>query len=227
LAFLVLAAHLLSGQEVRPALKTRTVNGQTVFHIGERIPLKLTFTSPNDTEYAIAPCCNDGTDRGGEFDFESVDVSPSTGWSDPLAIYLAQDRPRFRHGWSWPPLLKSKPVEVSINLNEYVRFDQPGVYQVRIISHRVNGRSRRLQSNVIELPIEPATPEWQVEKLKAIPAKPESDAGANADLRYLATPAAIDEMTSRLRAGYAYPQANAAWASWGCPTRCAMSPSNR
>lgn len=218
LAFLVLAAHLLSGREVGPALKTRTVNGQTVFHIGERIPLKLTFSSPNDTEYAIAPCCNDGTNRGGEFDFERVDVSPSTGWSDPLATYLAQGRPRFGHGWSWPPLLKSKPVEVSINLNEYVRFDQPGVYQVRIISHRVNRRGRLgLQSNMIELHIVPATPGWQVEQLTAILAKPESDTGANADLRYLATPAAIDEMTSRLRAGYAYPASESSMGLAGLP----------
>ncbi len=218
LAFLVLAAPMLSARQTGPAVNVRTANGQTDFHIGERIPLKLTFTSPNDTEYAIAPCCNDRADRGGEFDFESVEVSPSTGWSDPLATYLAQDLPRLGHGWSWPPFLKSKPVEVSINLNEYVRFDQPGVYQVRVISHRVSGRRRRgLQSNVIELHIVPATPEWQAEKLKAILTKPESDEGANADLRCLATPAAIDEMTRRLRAGYAFTASECSMGIMGLP----------
>jgi len=217
LAFLFLAAPLLNARETGPAVNIRTANGQAIFHIGERIPLKLTFTSPNDTKYAIAPCCNDRADRGGEFDFETVDVSPSTGWADPLATYLAQDRIGFRHGWEWPPLLKSKPVEVSINLNEYVRFDQPGVYQVRIISHRVGGSSiGGLQSNAIELQIVPATPEWQAEKLKAILANP-LDGGANADLRYLATPAGIDEMTSRLRAGYAFPGSECSMGLIGLP----------
>jgi hypothetical protein len=205
LAILVFAAPLLTAQNVRPTCKLQTANGQTVFHIGERIPLKLTFTSPNDTEYAIAPCCN-RADRGGEFDFESFDVAPSTGWSDPLVTYLSRDRLMTGHGWSWPALLKSKPVEVSINLNEYIRFDQPGAYRVMVISHRVSGtKPGGLQSNEIELHIVPATPEWQTEKLKAILAKPKLDEGGNADLRYLATPAAIDEMTNRLRDGYAFP----------------------
>jgi hypothetical protein len=212
LAVLVFAVSSLSAQEHRPALDVQTATGQTTFHIGERIPLKLTFTSPNDTQYAIAPW-NNG--RGSEFDFETFDVSPPTGWSDPLATYFAQDFPRTGHGWLWPPLLKSKPVELSLDLNQWVRFDQPGVYRVKVLSHRVccggsNIRSNwsALQSNVIELHIVPATPEWQDVTLKAILAKldranPSFEGGA-ADLRYLATPGAIEEMTSRLREGYAF-----------------------
>jgi len=206
LAVLVLAVSSLSAQERRPALDVETANGQTVFHIDERIPLKLTFTSPNDTQYVIAPWSNG---RGGEFDFESFDVSPLTGWSDPLATYFAQDLPRTGHGWSWPPLLKSKPVEISLDLNQWVRFDQPGVYRVKVISHRVGGVNRSgLQSNLIELHIVPAAAEWQDATLKRIlPQLSSSGAvfeGAVADLRYLATPAAIDEMTGKLREGYAF-----------------------
>ena len=86
-------------------------------------------------------------------------MSPSIGWSDPLASYFSQDFLRTGHGWSWPPFLKSKPVEVSIDLNQYVRFDQPGGYRVKVISHRVPGTNRSgLQSNAIELHIVPATP---------------------------------------------------------------------
>jgi hypothetical protein len=205
LAALVLAASSLSAQEPRPALDVQTATGQSTFHVGERIPLKLTFTSPNDTQYAVAPWSNG---RGGEFDFETFDVSPSTGWSDPLATYFAQDFVRTGHGWSWPPLLKSKPIEVSLDLNEWVRFDQPGAYRVKVFSHRVccvgsntSSSQRALQSNVMELRIVPATPEWQDATLSAIRAKPLLDS-TGADLRYLPTPAAIDEMTDRLRKGF-------------------------
>lgn len=45
----------LSAQQNQAALSFETENGQSRFHIGERIPLKLTFSSPNDTDYLIAP----------------------------------------------------------------------------------------------------------------------------------------------------------------------------
>ena len=53
LAVLVLAASSLNAREPGPALDVRTATGETTFHIGERITLKLTFTSPNDTQYVI------------------------------------------------------------------------------------------------------------------------------------------------------------------------------
>lgn len=207
LGVLILMASSLSAQEPRPALDVQTATGQTTFHISERVPLKLTFTGPNDTQYTIAPWSNG---RGSEFDFETFDVSPSTGWSDPLATYFAQNLVRTGHGWSWPALLESKPVEVSLDLNQWVRFDEPGVYRVKVLSHRVcclgsNTGSNRgaLQSNVIELRIVPATPEWQDATLYAIRATPLLES-SSADLRYLTTPAAIDEMTDRLRKGYTF-----------------------
>lgn len=212
LAALILAALPARGQEPQATLQLQTANGQTSFHIGERIPLKLIFYSPNDTQYVVAPWSNA---RGTEFDFESFDVSPSTGWSDPLATYFAQELIRTGHGWTWPPLLKSKPVAISIDLNQWIRFDQPGVYRVKVISHRVadvmvNGRGNQvaLQSNVMEFEIVPATSEWQDATMKAVVARLDrANPGfedATSDLRYLATPAAIREMTSMLRQGPAY-----------------------
>jgi hypothetical protein len=206
LAVLIFAASSLSAQKPRPTLDVQTATGKTTFYIGERIALKLIFTSPNDTQYGIAPWSNG---RGGEFDFESFDVSPSAGWSDPLATYFAQDFVRTGHGWSWPPLLKSKPVELSIDLNQWVRFEQPGDYRVKVVSHRVSGLDRNgLQSNVLDLHVLPANAEWQDAALKRILQQLSSSGaiseGATADLRYLATPAAIDVMTSELREGYAF-----------------------
>ena len=124
------------------------------------------------------------------------------------------------HGWSWPPLKRSKPVEALLDLNEWIRFDQPGEYTIKVTSfcvRKVQGAVRYSQSKTIELQIVPATPEWQNEKFKSI--QPNLDLleqpgessqsqwqrrselfkSAIADLKYLATPAAIDEMTYRFR----------------------------
>jgi hypothetical protein len=211
-AALALAALPLSAQQDQAALSFETANGQSTFHIGERIPLKLIFSSPNDTDYLISPLVRG---RGDEFDCNRFEVvSPAAGWSDPLEMYFKQDLIRTGHGWPSPPLKRSKPVEASVDLNEWVRFDETGDYTVKVTSSCVfkSNRSPGFSlSKTITLHIVPATPEWQAEKFKLI--QPSLDlldhperrgAGepfesARADLKYLATPAAIDEMTSRLR----------------------------
>jgi hypothetical protein len=64
-----------------------------------------------------------------------------------------------------------------LDLNPWVRLDRPGVYQVKVVSHRVfdpvdTGRNWvTLQSNAIELHMVPATPEWQDATLAGVPRK--------------------------------------------------------
>jgi hypothetical protein len=223
-AALLLAQLPLRAQLDQATLVFQTANGQSTFHIGERIPLKLTFSSPNDTDYLISRLIRG---RGDEFDCNRFEVvSPAVGWSDPLETYFKQDLIRTGHGWPWPPLKKSKPVEASVDLNEWIRFDKPGDYTIKVASFcvsKVKGAARYSLSGTIRLQIVPATPEWQNEKFKSIqpnldlfdqpypqPQPGESSQSqadrreelfenAKADLKYLATPAAIDEMTSRLR----------------------------
>jgi hypothetical protein len=128
-AAVMLAALPLSAQQPQAALSFQAANGQSTFHIGERIPIKLTFVSSNDTDYLIAPLVRG---RGDEFDCNRFEVvSPAAGWSDPLEMYFKQDLIRTGHGWSWPPLNRSKPVEASLDLNEWIRFDQPGDYTIK------------------------------------------------------------------------------------------------
>lgn len=192
LAVLVLAALSLRAQERSVTLAVQAADGQTVFRIGERIPIKLTLTSANDTQYIIAPW---GGGRGGEFDLEDFQVLSSGGWSDPFAPYFAQNLIKTGHGWSWPPFLSSKPVQVALDLNEWIRFDQPGDYTTRVTSRRVcrtHGAGAELLSKVIKLHIVPATGEWQSEKLKSIldrlDRKIPSLEEAAADLKYLGRP---------------------------------------
>src|SRR5580692_1722768 len=217
-AAVMLAALPLSAQQDQAAMSLQAANGQSTFHIGERIPIKLTFVSSNDTDYLIAPLVRG---RGDEFDCNRFEVvSPAAGWSDPSEMYFKQDLIRTGHGWSWPPLNRSKPVEASLDLNEWIRFDQPGDYTTKVTSFcvcKVQGAVSYSLSKTIKLQIVPATPEWQNEKFKSI--QPNLDLfeqpgessqsqwkrrselfeSAIADLKYLATAAAIDEMTYRFR----------------------------
>jgi hypothetical protein len=60
-----------------------------------------------------------------------------------------------------------------LELNEWVRFDQPGVYPVNVSSRRAtdslkgplwSGNGVLVKSNFVELHIIKATPEWQQAK---------------------------------------------------------------
>jgi hypothetical protein len=117
-----------------------------------------------------------------------------------------------------------------VDLNEWIRFDQPGEYTIKVSSFCVSRAKRSgpySLSGTIKLQIVLATAEWQNEKFKWIqqnldlldqPPPEEAPSGsaqsqwvrrgelfesARADLKYLATPAAIDEMSGpvQYRAG--------------------------
>ena len=131
------------------------------------------------------------------------------------------------HGWSWPPLKASKPVEASVNLNEWIRFDQPGDYTIKVTSlcvsegpgrgalfafrndHAANRSGvagmaeRKIPSRScrdLELFDQPL-PQAQPGESSQAQAEHRDELFENArdDLKYLATPAAIAEMTLRLR----------------------------
>ena len=77
----------LSAQQATPKLELHTASGQNTFHIGERITLKLTLTGSDRKQYSIDTA---GYDRSGRLDIDMFEVSPSRGWSDPLARYFSQ-----------------------------------------------------------------------------------------------------------------------------------------
>ncbi len=195
-------------QLLQPSFMVRTAKGQTTFHIGERIPLTLTFTCPGEGRFYIAPW---ESGRGEEFGyFEDFTVSPASGSIDPLREYFDGRFPTTGHGWSWPTFTADKPVTVSVDLNQWVRFEAPGDYSVRITSHRIaplSGSSPLEISSVLQLHIVAASPGWQEETLRKVLADLKSSSvqvwvGAMADLRYLAIPAAIDALTEQLSNQY-------------------------
>lgn len=200
-------------QQAQPLLHLQTSTAQSVFHIGERIPLTLAFSATETNRYEIT---NSSSNRQGCTDHEDFEVTPNNGWADPLAVYYGD----WCNGsfMSSLGLLLSKPTIVQHDLNEWIRFDQPGVYKLTVISRRVSepasrskpGNNLSLKSNSIELQIIPATADWQrtrlnvtLQRLHAIPATPgiplPGRVEAVADLRYLASKGAIQELAADFR----------------------------
>lgn len=214
IAIFVAEAVKVFAQNGSPRLEISTSNNQSTFHLGERIPIKLSFTGPEDGSYAV-----DLTNTG--IPSESYAVAPSSGWAPPLDVFyfFSLNAGSFSRGGS---ALSSKAVIVDADLNESVRFDEPGVYTLTISSPRVGHTSKEykdraypadsvpLTSNTLELRIITATPEWQQATLSRIEqelAKPQESPynpsperrAAIEDLRYLASPEAIALLTASLR----------------------------
>ena len=200
-------------QQARPLLHLQTSTAQSTFHIGERIPLTLAFSTTETNRYEIT---NSSANRQGCMGYEDFVVTPNNGWADPLAAYYGDwCSGSFMSSLS---LLMSKPMIVQHDLNEWIRFDQPGVYQLTVLSRRVSepasgsnpANHLSLKSNTIELHIIPATADWQrtrlndaLQRLHTIPATPgiplPGRAEAVADLRYLGSKGAIQELAADLR----------------------------
>jgi len=197
-------------QQAQPLLHLQTSTAQSVFHIGERIPLTLVFSAAETNRYEIT---NSSSRRQGCMDHEDFEVTPNKGWADPLATYYGNAcAGSFISSLS---LLTSKPTIVQLDLNEWIRFDQPGVYKLTVTSRRVGEpgsppNNLSLKSDSIELQIISATADWQrtrlnviLEQLRAIPARPgiplPGRAEAIADLRYLGSAGALQELAANLR----------------------------
>ncbi len=107
---------VLAAEGTQPSLGLRIATGQSTFHIGERIPLELSF-SASDNRYELTMA---SYDRSGRMNFEDFAVSPKIGWADPLGSYFA-NRSGLGGGLRGIAALSSKPVVVPLDLNEWVR----------------------------------------------------------------------------------------------------------
>jgi hypothetical protein len=157
-AWVVLAATLVApGQDraaadVHVALSLR--NGKTTFRMGEPIRLILSFTADR-SGYAV-----DTTTTNPASPIDEVVVSPETGVFPWLDIYSAPNR--YSPDYSSLSKLSTTPTDVVIALNQWVRFDLPGEYTVRITTRRLrpdtppfySGRGTPLVTNVISFRIE-------------------------------------------------------------------------
>ena len=200
------------------ALVVTTQGHQSTYQIGERIPIDLSFTGPGNDQFEINMS---SYDRSGRMAYENFEVVPSSGWSDPLAVYFGSQGSFMGGGLFSLGVLSPAPTEIHLNLNEWIRFDQPGSYTVVVTSHRVadtldadrtmsHPSKFTLKSNPLHLEIIPAVSSWQRAKLAFIlnefstdtptsGIQPPAREAAIADLRYLGTPAAVQVMAQHLR----------------------------
>jgi len=199
--------------DVQLIVRTRTK--QSTFHIGEVVPLELAFTSTSRDKYQLDTA---SYDRSGRLNEDKFFVEPSKGWDDPLELYYHSYLGLIGGGLRGSRILSPDPTTISLELNEWVRFKDPGQYRVKINSERVFGtrgnpevRIYNIPSNELILTIIPATKEWQESSLRAAietldsprtgtPVGKEADLRRDAVkvLRYLGSRGAVREMARRL-----------------------------
>src|ERR1700694_5928870 len=110
-------------------LQVSIATNQREFHIGETIPLQLSFSSTVKDHYKLNMA---QYDRSGRMNYEHFDVSPADGAVDPLPTYTGS-----MGGLTNFQYLTSEPWTLSLNLNEWVRFTKPGEYRIVVTSNRV------------------------------------------------------------------------------------------
>jgi hypothetical protein len=142
--------------------KVAIPNNQREFHIGETIPLQLSFSSTVKNRYQINMA---QYDRSGRMNYERFVVSPAHSAVDPLPPRMG-----FMGGLTSFKFRGSEPWTIKLNLNEWVRFTQPGEYRLKIVSRRITARdptsslgvsSVTARSDEIRLKIVAADPVWQ------------------------------------------------------------------
>ncbi len=198
---LALASVALAQAAETTTLTLASTNGRTQFRQGEAIALRLTFAGAGEVRTT-------NTERlSRKLEYERFAVEPAEGTADPfegsyatsqIALFIGRDSP--------PVSLRGGPVDVDLCLNEWISFRRPGHYRVLVESTRLNGGAR-VQSNVLELEIVEATPEWQAQMLKQAVAVFEHASGGDLEtaartLRYLETPDAARAMVRFLGQGF-------------------------
>ena len=216
-AIAVVRASAQSAPPVDPGivLQVSIETNQREFHIGETIPLRLSFSSTVKNRYQVNMA---QYDRSGRMNYEHFEVSPANGAVDPLPSNLGN----MVGGLTNFKYLTPEPWTIKLNLNEWVRFTQPGEYRIVVSSGRVGVRDPSnsfgtstitARSNEVALKIVPADLEWQKEILREAvtaldaraPAKQQQTEQYTArrqaleTLRFLGSGDAVRELAKRMR----------------------------
>jgi len=187
----------------------RLADGKREFRQGEIIRIELNFSSSKPKKYGVWVI---PWDRRRQLNLDHFHVDPADGVSDPMYDHFHSvlglmwgGGGSSRHVW-----LEEKPYRITYDLNEWLRFDRPGIYRLSITSSRVSTinydnrvENLSLTSNTVEFGIIPAEKDWQEEGLQRViqmlDAK-DRNAGLGSscrELRFLGSKAAAAEMVRR------------------------------
>ena len=190
------------------AFKISVDRKSATYVLGERIPLKLTFSLNNsgpNNQYQINPAQYSRRDTTS---FESYVVTPSEGSEDPL---VNLDELGFVDSESILVLPNSpltSPVTLPEDLNEYIRFTRPGRYTIRVRSNRLSavdpvtgdGKNIEVSSDTLNIEISPRTERWAAAQIAAFDqilwgnSPYETKCNAVKDLTYMDTRESVPEM---------------------------------
>ena len=157
-----LAAQSKPSLDSNVVLQVTIAGNQQEFRIGETIPLRLSFKTTVKDTYEVNTA---QYDRSGRMSYERFVLSPAEGAVDPLPTYNGS-----MGGLTSYQFLSPEPWTIKLNLNEWIRFTQPGEYRLVVTSNRVSARDRSnplgaslvtVRSNEIVLKIVPANAAWQ------------------------------------------------------------------
>jgi hypothetical protein len=184
----------------------RLTDQRRQFRPGEVIPLELEFNSATTGRFTV-----DGAtyDRSGRLSIDEFVIDRIDDVSDPMLDYFGSIGGSIGGGIRGIGVLGEKPFTVKLELNEWFRFDTPGVYTLAVKSRRVTDESRTppavisIESNAVSFEILPRSAAWEAEALETarrlVEAKP-PPLGARAGcrmMRFLGTEDAAMEMVRR------------------------------
>lgn len=202
--FLFSGSFAICGQDANGDVKaTLALGGKTIYRSGEPIRLILSFTTAKDgyslNTHAQAPTSSS----------DEVILSPAAGAFEWAKQYKRTGY--FMEDVIHSQKLSSEPTKMELMLNNFVRFDKPGKYSLRMKTRRVSGgnfRQRTFQSvelitNEVNFEIREMTPSEEEAEVKRISAAidasrdSQTQARAASELMYLAGDAATMEKIRR------------------------------
>jgi hypothetical protein len=200
-AALILASPLLAQDESGVSLTVRFAEGSSRFHVGEIIPVELSFKASILDMYDMEMR---NYDRSGRLNIEGFHVTPPG--RDPLKRYYSTGA-FMGGGLGGARELSSEPQVMREDLNEWVALDKPGHYSLYVTSGRVTRRTpskaepAELRSNDLEFDVVAADAAWQQQTLSTAVATLNIGSSTEAEktaalrvLRFLDTPASIHEL---------------------------------
>ncbi len=193
----------------------RLKDNRTRFQQGEIIQLELIFSSSIASRFSVNRA---SYDRSGRLNIDDFVIDRERSTVDPLSDYFNSLFISMAGGLTGFHELDDKSFALTTEINEWLRFDEPGHYRLYVESKRV-GRKRSPEylpqgnpplsvvSNIIEFEIVPADAKWARRKLAEASAgfgqsknDQERRAGCRT-LRFLGTQEAVSEMVKLLGTG--------------------------
>lgn len=151
-------------------VQLHTKTGTTVFPIGARIQLVVSFQSTIPNLYNVART----NSQRSHCSFSKPLISPQSGWHDPLAaLNRTQQGIIMLSCTVGIGPLTMRTATQPLDLNPWVRFDQPGTYTIRVRSRAVtpidaspsNPSHLRVISEPLRLKIIPQPHGWYAAQL--------------------------------------------------------------